>query len=102
MTGIHKHRLLICPDCDRELVYQRGGSWVACDYCDGRGYFEICAVCRERRVENIWLEVRESNTRAIVFYTRNGFERVQTRTNFYENPREHAILMRLRLSEPPA
>jgi ribosomal-protein-alanine N-acetyltransferase len=51
----------------------------------------------EKRVDNIWLEVRESNETAIDFYVRNGFEQVQTRPNFYENPREAALLMRLKL-----
>ena len=53
--------------------------------------------CREQSVMNVWLEVRESNSRAIRFYARNGFEPVQKRNAFYENPREHAILMRLSL-----
>ena len=52
-------------------------------------------LCRERNAANIWLEVRESNEKAIRFYEKNGFERVQTRPSFYENPREHAILMKL-------
>ncbi len=45
----------------------------------------------------IWLEVRESNERAIAFYKKNGFQKIQTRNHFYENPREHALLMRLLL-----
>ena len=49
-----------------------------------------------RGAHNVWLEVRESNARAIDLYSRNGFEKVQTRPNFYENPREAALLMRLR------
>ena len=53
--------------------------------------------CRKRGVSNVWLEVRESNAPAIRFYEKNGFERVQSRRHFYENPREHAILMRLDL-----
>lgn len=53
--------------------------------------------CDKRNVSNIWLEVRESNAGAIRFYEKNGFERVQSRRHFYENPREHAILMRLAL-----
>lgn len=66
----------------------------------GNGYGQILfdafiEVCGEREAENVWLEVRESNQKAIAFYAKNGFERVQTRKNFYENPREHAILMRL-------
>ncbi len=50
--------------------------------------------CRQRHVLNIWLEVRESNEKAIAFYMRNGFERVQRRSHFYDNPREHAWVMR--------
>ena len=53
----------------------------------------------ERNAIRIWLEVRESNTTAIAFYAKNGFERIQTRNHFYDNPREHAILMRLELKK---
>lgn len=52
-------------------------------------------VCRQKNVKSIWLEVRESNKRAISFYEKNAFERVQIRSSFYENPREDAILMKL-------
>lgn len=54
-------------------------------------------VCRSRQVKNVWLEVRESNAVAITFYERKGFEHVQTRNNFYNDPRENALLMRLEL-----
>jgi [ribosomal protein S18]-alanine N-acetyltransferase len=64
----------------------------------GQSLFEaFCNRCEARNAANIWLEVRESNVQAIRFYERNGFERVQSRRHFYENPREHAILMRLSL-----
>lgn len=66
----------------------------------GRGQILFNAfreACIEQKAANIWLEVRESNAKAIAFYERNGFERVQTRSHFYENPREHAILMKLPL-----
>lgn len=66
----------------------------------GRGQMLFDAfrtACIEQKAANIWLEVRESNAKAIAFYERNGFERVQTRNHFYENPREHAILMKLPL-----
>jgi ribosomal-protein-alanine N-acetyltransferase len=56
------------------------------------------SVCHERKVENIWLEVRASNANALAFYEKNGFVRIQTRNHFYDNPREHAILMKLVLS----
>jgi [ribosomal protein S18]-alanine N-acetyltransferase len=47
----------------------------------------------------VWLEVRESNEKAINFYKANRFEQVQTRPNFYSEPRENAILMRLELND---
>ncbi len=73
------------------------------DRLQGNGFGQILfdaflAKCSDRDVANIWLEVRESNVRAIAFYEKNGFERVQTRSHFYDNPREHAILMRLSLA----
>jgi [ribosomal protein S18]-alanine N-acetyltransferase len=62
----------------------------------GQQLFEAFVVkCRENQSANVWLEVRESNQKAIKFYEKNGFERVQTRPFFYNNPREHALVMRL-------
>jgi len=55
------------------------------------------AACEAKQTSNIWLEVRESNEKAIAFYEKNGFCRIQTRPFFYEDPREHAILMKLKL-----
>ena len=43
-------------------------------------------------VEAVGLEVRESNSAAISLYEKYGFERVGLRKNFYEQPRENAIL----------
>ncbi|MBQ8176215.1 MAG: ribosomal protein S18-alanine N-acetyltransferase [Oscillospiraceae bacterium] len=43
-------------------------------------------------VETVGLEVRESNFAAISLYEKHGFERVGLRKNFYEQPRENAIL----------
>lgn len=62
----------------------------------GQRLFDAFVVkCRETGVSNIWLEVRASNQTAIRFYEQNGFGQVQSRNNFYENPREHALLMKL-------
>ena len=60
------------------------------------------ARCQDIGACNIWLEVRASNQKAISFYERNGFEQVQSRNNFYENPREHALLMKLVLKNNTA
>lgn len=44
-------------------------------------------------VEQIWLEVRESNQNAIGFYQKNGFIVTGERKKFYSNPTEDALLM---------
>jgi len=66
----------------------------------GKGFGQLLfdafiAKCAEHKVTSVWLEVRESNEKAIGFYKTNGFEHVQTRDNFYNNPREAALLMKL-------
>ena len=64
----------------------------------GQALFDaFIATCGQRNVMQVWLEVRQSNHKAIGFYERNGFKLVQTRNHFYENPREHALLMKLDL-----
>ena len=50
-------------------------------------------------VENILLEVRESNTPARTLYDALGFKAVGVRKNYYKNPVENAILMDLRLEK---
>ena len=50
---------------------------------------------RERALSFITLEVRASNQAAIALYEKHGFARVGCRTNYYEFPREDAILMTL-------
>ncbi len=39
------------------------------------------------------LEVRDSNSAAIALYARHGFTAVGRRKNYYEDPREDAVLM---------
>ncbi len=50
-------------------------------------------VCANEDAEFVTLEVRESNSQAIALYEKTGFSNVGSRRNFYENPREDAILM---------
>lgn len=50
-------------------------------------------------VRRIWLEVRLSNGEAIRLYDNAGFVRMGMRPNFYEKPREDALLMMLDLSK---
>lgn len=50
-------------------------------------------------VNTVCLEVRESNIPAIKLYEKTGFERVGLRKNFYQDPRENAILMTKNLKD---
>lgn len=43
----------------------------------------------------IFLEVRKSNEKAINFYKKKGFLEIGSRKNYYNNPKEDAILMTL-------
>jgi len=60
------------------------------------------ALCRARGLPRLWLEVRESNLRAIGLYTLRGFAAVGQRRNYYPaaGGREHAVLMRLDVLSP--
>lgn len=54
-------------------------------------------LARKKGMRSMLLEVRPSNTRAILVYERYGFERIGLRKNYYpapDNAREHAIVMR--------
>ncbi len=47
--------------------------------------------------QSIWLEVRNSNRKAINFYQKNNFRQIYERKNFYSNPLENAIVMKRNL-----
>ena len=53
------------------------------------------ALREEGELERITLEVRFSNDPAIALYQKYGFEEVGRRKNYYEKPREDAVLMDL-------
>ena len=55
------------------------------------------AVCRARAdgLSTLTLEVRASNLAAVRLYEKHGFAEVGRRRNYYEKPREDAILMTL-------
>lgn len=53
----------------------------------------LISLCESENAEFITLEVRESNKPAINLYKKMNFKDVGKRKNFYENPREDAILM---------
>lgn len=74
----------------------------------GRGHArwmldQLVSLCRRRRAQQLWLEVRPSNVRAKALYDRYGFEQVGRRAAYYPagpGQREDAIVMVFNL--PPA
>lgn len=48
---------------------------------------------KKKGVASYFLEVRESNEPAIKLYTRSGFVQAGLRKNFYEAPKENAVVM---------
>ncbi|NCB74610.1 MAG: ribosomal-protein-alanine N-acetyltransferase [Clostridia bacterium] len=49
----------------------------------------------KKRLSFLTLEVRESNLAAIRLYSKHGFEQVGKRKNYYDKPKEAALLMTL-------
>lgn len=54
--------------------------------------------CDNLGIRDITLEVRTSNKAAIALYEKNGFKGEGVRPNFYEKPREDALIMWRRLN----
>ena len=50
------------------------------------------------KTKNIFLEVRESNQIAINFYKKNNFKEISIRKNYYSEPTENAIIMKLEVN----
>jgi ribosomal-protein-alanine N-acetyltransferase len=55
------------------------------------------AALRRRRVDEVFLEVRESNHSARALYLSHGFRAVGQRAAYYRNPKEDALVLRLAL-----
>lgn len=73
-------RIAVNPVCRRQGV--------------GRNILEaVREACLEKGVTRLLLDVRESNQTAREFYTDFGFQEDGIRKNFYEMPKEHAVLM---------
>jgi ribosomal-protein-alanine N-acetyltransferase len=54
---------------------------------------------RKRRVEEVYLEVRESNRSAQALYLSAGFRPVGQRAAYYRNPKEDALVLWLGLKQ---
>ena len=57
------------------------------------------AAFRRRKVDEVFLEVRESNISAQALYAGHGFRPVGQRAAYYRNPREDALVLRLELTQ---
>ena len=53
---------------------------------------------RARGVSRVFLEVRESNERAIAFYEAHGFFKMGRRAGYYHDPEEAAVVMKMKLA----
>lgn len=60
---------------------------------------ELCRRCAKLELVFVTLEVRRSNAAAIALYEKHGFSVVGERKNYYERPREDALLMTKFFSE---
>lgn len=51
--------------------------------------------CEKKKIQQLILEVRESNKGAIFLYQELGFEQIGSRKGFYEQPIEDGLVMKL-------
>jgi ribosomal-protein-alanine N-acetyltransferase len=52
------------------------------------------SAAQAQNAKNIYLEVRESNSAAISFYRRHGFEKTTERRGYYRSPTENAVVLK--------
>lgn len=52
-------------------------------------------ICKDRSIWDIFLEVRESNTAARQLYQKKGFVDLDIRRDYYSEPKEDAMIMKL-------
>lgn len=88
--------LLAGPDADLANLAVSPGS-------RGRGLGRmlvdhVVAASQDAGAEHVYLEVRESNARAIAMYERAGFRAFGMRRRYYREPVEDARVLRLELS----
>jgi|SRR5579859_2277716 len=91
---------VVAPQAELEsIVVDRGARR------RGIGTALLVALIREAAVagaEEILLEVRASNRKAMELYGKAGFAEVGRRPGYYLDPTEDAVLMRLAIGDSPA
>lgn len=83
---MHLHNLAVDPPSRRQGL----GRWLL---------RETLAWGEAAGVEEVFLEVRQSNWAALALYREAGFEAASVRRGYYDQPREDALV--LRRSRPP-
>ena len=63
----------------------------------GKLLFEGLKTCRDMGAETAYLDVRESNFKAIALYEKSGFVRIGKRAKYYSAPVEDALLYNKKL-----
>ena len=62
---------------------------------------ELTKIARGARGSAVFLEVRSTNYGALFLYEKHGFQMVHERKNYYRDPVENAVCMRLDLAPAP-
>ncbi|MBW7998116.1 MAG: ribosomal-protein-alanine N-acetyltransferase [Candidatus Glassbacteria bacterium] len=78
------------------------GNIAVSSACQGQGVGRCLMditmrACRRQNVESLFLEVRSSNSRAVELYEHYGFSSIGLRPGYYSDPREDALIMKLKL-----
>lgn len=55
----------------------------------------LIETAKKRNGEEIFLEVRQSNQEAIGFYEHQGFKQIATRKDYYNDPKEDAVIYKM-------
>lgn len=63
----------------------------------GKSLIEKLAKTPNQNIKYIWVDVRKSNANTLHFYDKLNFRTTHTRKNFYRNPTEDGLVLKLEL-----
>ena len=66
------------------------------DAYKGHGYAKLLfdsMIANSNGINKIYLEVRKNNASGVKFYTKNNFNIIDTKNNYYKNPIDDALIM---------
>ena len=115
-SSFNKTYLEILIKADNSFIYTYIIEDKVCGYLmvlDSIDFYEILAIATVKeyrnkgiaqelldkiKIKDIFLEVRESNQTAINFYKKNNFKEISIRKNYYSEPTENAIIVKLEVN----